>query len=78
MSIKVNFQKVAMGIEEGVVLGWRKAEGERVEAGELLVEIETAKVVQEIEAPAGGVLARILVPEGETIEVNTILALIED
>jgi pyruvate/2-oxoglutarate dehydrogenase complex dihydrolipoamide acyltransferase (E2) component len=78
MSIKVNLPKSGMGIEEGTVVRWRKRAGERVERGEVIVEVETAKAIQEVEAPESGTLSRILVPEGTAVPVNTTLALIED
>lgn len=78
MTIKVNFPKSGMGIEEGTARRWLKSVGEKVRQGEILVEIETAKAIQEIESPASGTLSRILLPEGETAAVNTPLALIEE
>ena len=67
-----------MGITEGEVVRWLKAEGDRVSEGEVIAEVETAKATIEIEAPASGVLAKILVREGENAEVNTEIATIED
>ena len=78
MSIKVNLPKSGMGIEEGTIVRWLKRAGERVEKGEVIVEVETAKAIQEVEAPAGGTLSRILVPEGAAAAVNTTLALIDE
>ena len=78
MSTKVNFPKAGMGIEEGTIAKWHKAPGDRVEEGEVLVEIEVAKAVQEIEAPASGKLTQVLVAEGTTVPVNTTLAIIEE
>jgi len=78
MSIKVNLPKSGMGIEEGTIVRWLKRAGERVEKGEVIVEVETAKAIQEVEAPVGGTLSRILVPEGTAAAVNTTLALIEE
>jgi pyruvate/2-oxoglutarate dehydrogenase complex dihydrolipoamide acyltransferase (E2) component len=77
MSTKVNFPKSGMGIEEGTVLRWLKAVGDKVEKGDPLVEIETAKAVQEVVAPGSGTLTQILLAEGETGEVNTTIAVIE-
>jgi pyruvate/2-oxoglutarate dehydrogenase complex dihydrolipoamide acyltransferase (E2) component len=74
---KVNFPKSGMGIDEGTVIRWLKAVGETVEKGEVLVEIETAKALQEVAAPVSGRLAKILVAKGETAAVNTALATIE-
>lgn len=78
MTTKVNLPKSGMGIEEGTVVRWLKRAGERVEQGEVIVEVETAKAIQEVEAPASGTLSRILVPEGTAVAVNSTLALIED
>ncbi len=77
MSVKVNFPKSGMGIEEGTVVRWLKELGEQVSRGELLVEIETAKALQEVLAPASGRLSEILVPAGATAPVNSALGTIE-
>jgi len=65
-------------IVEGTVTKWFKKVGERVERDEPLFEISTDKVDTEIPAPSGGVLAEILVSEGQTVAVNTVVARIED
>ena len=75
---KVNLPKSGMGIEEGTVARWLKGVGDQVHQGEVLVEIETAKALQEVQVPVGGILAQILVNVGETVPVNTTLAVIED
>jgi pyruvate dehydrogenase E2 component (dihydrolipoamide acetyltransferase) len=64
-------------MEEGQIVAWLKKEGDTVEQGEIVMEVETEKATFEIESPASGVLKEILVPEGETAAVNTLLALIE-
>jgi pyruvate/2-oxoglutarate dehydrogenase complex dihydrolipoamide acyltransferase (E2) component len=64
-------------VEEVVVLEWLKADGDRVEAGDPLVLLETEKTQTEVEAPAGGIL-RIAVAAGpDVIPVDTILGRIE-
>ena len=78
MSTTLKMPKWGMGIDEGTVLQWLKAEGDSIAKGEILVEIETAKAVQEVEAPVTGILRKILLAEGETAEVRTELALIEE
>jgi pyruvate/2-oxoglutarate dehydrogenase complex dihydrolipoamide acyltransferase (E2) component len=75
---KVNFPKSGMGIDEGTVARWLKAVGDKVEKGEIMVEIETAKAIQEVAAPVSGTLVKILLAEGETALVNTDIAVIED
>lgn len=77
MTTKINLPKSGMGIEEGMVLRWLKAIGDKVEQGEVLVEVETAKATQEIEAPISGTLVKITVKAGETTLVNTELGIIE-
>jgi pyruvate/2-oxoglutarate dehydrogenase complex dihydrolipoamide acyltransferase (E2) component len=73
----VNLPKSGMGIEEGTVARWLRSPGDTVSEGEVLVEVETAKALQEIPAPTRGRLVQILVAPGETVPVNTTLALIE-
>ena len=77
MATKVVLPKMGMGIEEGTVVRWLKAVGDKVVAGEPLVEIETAKATQEVEALASGTLVSILLPEGGTAAINTTIAVIE-
>ena len=77
MQTKVLIPKAGMGTTEGTILKWLKSEGDSVIAGEMIVEIETAKAVQEVPAPASGVLVQILLPAGETAEVFTEIAVID-
>ncbi len=58
-------------VAEGTLTVWHKKPGDRIEPGEILFEVETDKVDTEVPAPAAGVLAEILVPEGETVVVGT-------
>ena len=64
-------------IAEGTVSVWRKKVGERVERDEPIMEISTDKVDAEIPSPVAGVLAEIVVNEGQTVEVGTVVAFIE-
>lgn len=77
MSIEVVLPNSGMGIEEGTVARWLKAEGDEVREGEPIVEIESAKALQEVPAPASGKLTRILLAQGETAPINTTIAIIE-
>ncbi len=65
-------------IVEGTVTKWLKQVGDRVERDEPLFEISTDKVDTEVPSPAGGTLTEILVPEGATVQVNTVVARIGD
>ncbi|MGW2473608.1 2-oxoglutarate dehydrogenase, E2 component, dihydrolipoamide succinyltransferase [Streptomyces sp. NPDC001665] len=78
MSVSVTLPALGESVTEGTVTRWLKAEGERVEADEPLLEVSTDKVDTEIPAPASGVLSSIKVAEDETVEVGAELAIIDD
>ncbi|MDT3398818.1 biotin/lipoyl-containing protein, partial [Streptomyces sp. B1866] len=78
MAVSVTLPALGESVSEGTVTRWLKAEGERVEADEPLLEVSTDKVDTEIPAPAAGVLASIKVAEDETVEVGAELAVIDD
>ncbi len=64
---------------EGKLASWRKKEGDRIKAGDVIAEIETDKATMEVEAVDEGVLARIAVPAGtEGVKVNTVIAVLAD
>jgi pyruvate dehydrogenase E2 component (dihydrolipoamide acetyltransferase) len=63
---------------EATIIKWHKKEGEKVSKGEPLLEVETAKVNNEVETPASGTLAKILVSEGATVQIGTLLAIITE
>ena len=65
--------KMGESIMEGTIIGWRKQVGDRVEADETLLEIATDKVDTEVPAPESGVLQEILVKDGETVDVGTVI-----
>jgi pyruvate dehydrogenase E2 component (dihydrolipoamide acetyltransferase)/2-oxoglutarate dehydrogenase E2 component (dihydrolipoamide succinyltransferase) len=77
MRVKVVMPKWGTGMNEGTILKWLKSVGERVEMGQPLVEIETAKAVQALDAPITGVLSEILLAEGQEAKVRTPIAIIE-
>jgi pyruvate/2-oxoglutarate dehydrogenase complex dihydrolipoamide acyltransferase (E2) component len=77
MTTRLMLPKPGMGTEEGTVVRWLKAPGDKIVAGEPLVEIEFEKATQEIEAPVSGRLSVILAAENETVPVNTAIAEIE-
>ena len=75
MAAEVKLPRLGQGMEVGTVVKWLKAEGDKVEKGEPLYELDTDKVTQEVEAEAAGVLLKIAVPEGE-VPVGTTIAFI--
>ena len=78
MTVEFKIPKSGMGITEGTILKWLKAEGDTFTKGEVIVEIETAKAVEELEAPFSGTVQKILLQEDEEAEVLTTIALIEE
>jgi pyruvate/2-oxoglutarate dehydrogenase complex dihydrolipoamide acyltransferase (E2) component len=66
-----------MGISEGTISVWLKAVGDSVTEDEPLADVDAEKVQETLESPASGTLVEILVPEGETVEVRTPVAVIE-
>ncbi len=78
MAAEVKLPRLGQGMESGTIVKWLKGEGERVEKGEPLYEVDTEKVTQEVEAEVAGVLLRIAVPEGEVAVGQTIAYLGEE
>src|SRR5215472_5454018 len=64
--------------EYSTIQSWLKRVGDRVEAGEPLVEVETDKATEEVEAPVSGTIADILAEEGDEVKVDMVLAIIEE
>jgi len=78
MASRVVMPKLTDTMEEGVLLGWKKHEGDQVQAGEVIAEIETDKAVMDLEAFASGILRKILVRDGETVQSGTLIAVIAE
>lgn len=76
-TIDVLLPQWGMGMSEGTITSWLKAVGDTVEEDEALAEVEAEKVEETLESPAAGTITEIVVPEGETVEVRTIVARIE-
>jgi pyruvate dehydrogenase E2 component (dihydrolipoamide acetyltransferase) len=74
--IDVVMPQMGVSVSEGTITKWLKQEGEPIGADESLLEISTDKVDTEVPSPAGGIVSRILVQEGETVDVGTVLAVI--
>ena len=78
MSSDVIMPQMGESIFEGTIIKWLKAPGEKVKRDEPLFEISTDKVDSEIPAPASGILREIRFQEGDTVEINTVVAVIDD
>ncbi len=77
MSTKVIMPQMGESIFEGTITKWLKKVGDKIERDEPLFEISTDKVDSEIPSPAAGIVGQILVPEGKTVQINTVVAIIE-
>jgi len=73
MAIKIIMPKLGESVVEGTVVNWLKKEGETVEEFESLLEVESAKVSTEIPSPASGILLKILVSAGTTVNAETVI-----
>src|ERR1700741_2816907 len=78
MATEVIMPQMGESIVEGTITKWLKKPGDKVQRDEPLFEISTDKVDAEIPAPASGVLQEIKVAEGNTVQVNTIVATISE
>jgi pyruvate dehydrogenase E2 component (dihydrolipoamide acetyltransferase) len=77
MATEVKLPRLGQGMESGTIVKWLKSEGEQVQKGEALYELDTDKVTQEVEAEASGVLLKIAIPEGE-VDVGRTIGFIGD
>ncbi len=77
MSTEVVMPQMGESIAEGTITKWLKQVGDRVERDEPLFEISTDKVDAEIPSPAAGTLTEIRFKEGETVEINTTVAVLD-
>ncbi len=75
---EVLMPQMGESIVEGTITKWLKEPGDRVERDEALFEISTDKVDSEVPAPESGVLEAVFFPEGDTVAINTVVALIGD
>ncbi|HEY3341891.1 MAG TPA: lipoyl domain-containing protein, partial [Anaerolineae bacterium] len=76
MATEITMPQMGFDMTEGVIANWLKAEGDAVQKGEAIAEIETDKTTIQIEAFAGGVLSKILAPVGAKVPVGQTIGLI--
>ena len=76
MTTEVRLPQWGMGMDEATIVQWLKAEGDEVAEGDPLCEVEAAKAVEVVEAPASGVLAKILAQPEDVVEVRAVIAII--
>src|SRR3954453_3918607 len=75
VATEIKLPRLGQGMESGTIVKWLKVEGDQVEKGEPLYELDTDKVTQEVEADASGVLLKIAIAEGE-VQVGKTIAVI--
>ncbi len=76
MATRIVMSKLSPTMEEGRVLTWVKKEGDPVESGDVVVEVETDKATMEVESMGSGVLRKILVAENATVPTGTVLGVV--
>src|SRR5277367_4987988 len=77
MAVDVVMPQMGESIFEGTITKWLKKPGDKVERDEPLFEISTDKVDAEIPSPSAGVLKEIKIPEGQTVPIQTVVAVID-
>src|SRR3990167_1406691 len=75
--VEVKVPQLSESVAEATLLQWKKKPGEIVAADEILIEIETDKVVLEVPAPAAGVLAQLVKNDGDTVGSDEVIARID-
>jgi len=76
--MEIVMPKMGESVTEGTIIKWYKKIGDAVEKDEIIFEISTDKVDTEVPSPAKGILSSILVPEGDTVEVGTVVATVDE
>jgi len=75
--VEVKVPQLSESVSEGTMLSWKKKPGEAVAIDEILIEIETDKVVLEVPAPAAGVLAQVIKHDGDVVGAEEVIAMID-
>src|ERR1700739_550521 len=75
--VEVKVPQLSESVSEATLLQWKKKAGDRVAADEVLVEVETDKVVLEVRAPPGGRAAQIVKPDGGSVVSGELIAVID-
>ena len=75
--VEVKVPQLSESVAEATLLQWKKKVGEAVAADEILIDVETDKVVLEVPAPSAGVLVDIVAPDGATVAADQLIARID-
>ena len=77
MAENILMPKWGLTMEEGTIISWEMEVGDEIEVGDVIGVVETEKVEVDLESPVAGVVTRILVAEGETVDVGVVLATVK-
>jgi len=77
MKVRLKLARIGMNMEEGTIVKWHVAEGSAFKSGDILYEVETEKVTNEVEAPCDGTLIEILVGEDEIATVGDAVCVVD-
>lgn len=77
MAMEIKLPRQSEKLDESLITFWQVSEGDSVEKGDVLVEVQTEKAVSEVEAPASGVIKEIVKKRGDTVTVDEVLAVLE-
>ncbi len=77
MADNILMPKWGLTMEEGTVISWEVEVGDQIKVGDVIGVVETEKVEVDLESPVAGTISDILVEEGETVEVGTVLATVK-
>src|ERR1700693_1023562 len=75
--VEIVMPQLGVSVAEGTLVAWRKRAGEQVDADEAICDVSTDKIDSEVPAPCAGRIAAILVQEGETVAVGTVIATLD-
>jgi pyruvate/2-oxoglutarate dehydrogenase complex dihydrolipoamide acyltransferase (E2) component len=78
VAVELKLQQYSEEMEYGTIARWLKQEGEPVTAGEVIVEVETEKVTQDVESPVSGVIESIVAVEGDELRIGDTIAVIAE
>ena len=76
MAVEIIIPSLGEVVEDVTILNWFKSEGDWVQTGEPLLEVESEKVTTEIQSPASGILGKILYPKGSKVGITKVVAII--
>ena len=78
MAIELTMPRLSDTMESGTIIKWNVKEGDAVSAGDVVADVETDKATMEMQVYDDGKVSRIVVPEGKTVAVGTLIAVIDD